>query len=119
MAFLIVCKLQSKAQAVLVDPVLKKIWTARGSWQTTSIPCVGGWMKTRLAEMEINKDRIKVRMQDRIQDRMKARSRDRGSQVNKVNRVVSNRAVRTRDSNKVVNSRDSSRDSNRVLSNAD
>ena len=55
----------------------------------------------RLAEMEINKDRIKVKMQDRIQDRMKARSRDRGSQVNRVNKVVNNRAVGNRDNNKV------------------
>jgi hypothetical protein len=54
-------------------------------------------------------------MQDRILDRMKARSRDRGSQVNRVNQVVSNRAVGNRDNNKVVNSRDS----NRVLSKAD
>src|SRR5918992_1630311 len=101
------CRQQSKAHAERTVRPRKKTWTARANWQTTSIRCAAGWMKTRRAETASSKAINKVNNRARNRDN-KVSGDKRGSRVNKVNPV--NRAskaraskVRKTVSNKAVN----------------
>ena len=106
------CKRQSKAHAARTVRALKKTSTARVNSQTTSIRCVGAWMKTRRVETGSSKVINKVNAGNKVsrgkankanRDRKASRAKvnpanrvnkdNKDNRVNKVNLVSKDRKV--------------------------